>query len=288
MYKKLEDQKVDESTCSSYCEDLIYMDDKHEDFNLLCVKMATNLKELSTILSDVPLHADRCTYFIFWVYEKIKNILNENSSSHSNYYAINLLNEVLYTINKKLPLDQKCSYYFDGTLTDWKKEKYLHDYFKNIEEINKNVVNLPDKCGTYLEYLKHICDLYMKDLKSCCAYYTNSNPRYLEMCPKYFKCGKEYFPYSLISKLSCKNEKTYTNVDEAFKDLIVDHDVVMLTRMSNPTASNYSLNGSLQNLVSHLMGDRFNSAMFYSYSFLGISFLFFLLYKVIKNDVLCE
>ncbi|KMZ87936.1 variable surface protein Vir12 [Plasmodium vivax Brazil I] len=245
--------------------------------------MATNLKELKTVLEDVTSPDDRCTYFIFWAYEKIINILNGNLSSHNDYYAINLLNQVLYTINKELPLGQKCPYYVDGALNDWKKEKYLHDYFKNFKKISDNIDENPDQCGTYLDYLEHIHELYMKDLKSCCAYYTNSDPVYLEMCPKYFKCDKKYFPHSLISKLGCEKEKTNINVDEVFKDLIVDHDVVTLTRMSNPAASNY-----LKNLLSHLMGDKFNSAMFYSYSFLGISFLFFLLYKVIKNNVLCE
>ncbi|SCO66062.1 VIR protein [Plasmodium vivax] len=280
MYKKLDDQKVDKSTCSNYCEDLFYMDDKHEDFNLLCVKMETNLKELSTVLADVTSHDDRCTYFIFWAYEKIINILNGNFSSHNDYYAINLLNQVLYTINKELSLGQKCPYYVDGALNVWKKEKYLHDYFKNFENIKNDFDKKPDNCNKYLGYLKHIRDLYMKDLKSCCAYYTNSDPVYLEMCPKYFKCDKKYFPNSLISKLNCGNEETNPNVDEVFKGLFVDLDVVTLSKMSNRAASNYLLNGSMQNLVSHLMGDKFNSAMFYSYSFLGISFLFFLLYKV--------
>ncbi|KMZ94344.1 variable surface protein Vir12 [Plasmodium vivax Mauritania I] len=284
MYEKLDKEEVDKSKCSNYCEDLIYMDDKHEDFNLLCVKMETNLKKLKTVLgNDVPSHDDRCTYFIFWIYEKIKNILNNNPSNHSNYYAINLLNHVLYTINKTLSLSEKCPYYVDGALSDWEKEKYLHDYFKNFEPLEKNDGKNLDKCGTYLEYLNHIKELYMNDLKSCCAYYTNSDPGFLEMCPKYFKCDKKYFPHSLISKLGCENEKTNINVDDVFKGLIVDHDVVTLSEMSNRAASNY-----LKNLLSHLMSDRFNSAMFYSYSFLGISFLFFLLYKVIKNDVLCE
>ncbi|GAB69621.1 CYIR protein [Plasmodium cynomolgi strain B] len=134
IYKKLDDQEIDESTCSNHCEDFIFMYDKDEEFNFLCAKMATNLKHLSTVLNGVSSHADRCTYFIFWVYEKIMNILNKNSSSHSNYYAINLLNQVLYTVNKGLPLSQKCSYNFDSTLSDWKKEKYLHDYFKNFEK----------------------------------------------------------------------------------------------------------------------------------------------------------
>ncbi|KNA00965.1 variable surface protein Vir12 [Plasmodium vivax North Korean] len=282
-YKKLDNKNIDELICSSYCEDFISVDDKHEKFNLLCAKMATNLKELSTVLADVTSHDDRCTYFIFWAYEKIMSILNENSSSHNNYYAINLLNQVVNTINKELPSGEKCSYNFDGTLSDWKKEKDLHDYFKNFDTIDANVDKNPNNCNKYLGYLKHIRDLYMKDLKSCCAYYTNSDPVYLEMCPKYFKCDKKYFPNSLISKLNCGNEETNPNVDEVFKGLFVDLDVVTLSKMSNRAASNY-----LKNLLSHLMGDKFNSAMFYSYSFLGISFLFFLLYKVIKNDVLCE
>ncbi|SCO71493.1 VIR protein [Plasmodium vivax] len=279
-YEKLDNQAVEESTCSKYCEDFIFMDDKHEDFNLLCAKMATNLKKLKSVLEDVPSPDDRCTYLIFWAYEKIMNILNKNPSNRSNYYAINLLNQVLYTVNKDLSSSEKCSYNFDGALSDWEKEKYLHDYFKNFEKLDKNIGKNSSDCKTYLEYLKLISELYMKDLKSCCSRYTNSDQPYLGVCPKYFKCEKKYFPHSLISRLNCGNENTDINVDKIFNDLIVDHDVVMLTRMSNPTASNYSLNGSLQNLVSHLMGDRFNSAMFYSYSFLGISFLFFLLYKV--------
>ncbi|KMZ81783.1 variable surface protein Vir12 [Plasmodium vivax India VII] len=236
QYKKLDIQAVEESTCSNYCEDLIYMDGKEEEFNLLCAKMATNLEKLSTVLNGVTSH-DRCTYFIFWAYEKIKNILNKNLSNHSNYYAINLLNQVLYSINKKLSLSEKCPYYVDGALSDWEKEKYLHDYFKNFEVLEKNVGKNHDNCGTYLGYLNHIKELYMNDLKSCCAYYTNSKPHYIEMCPKYFKCDKKYFPHSLISKLNCGNEETNPNVDEVFKGLFVDHDVVTNRRSKSSKIS---------------------------------------------------
>ncbi|GAB69485.1 CYIR protein, partial [Plasmodium cynomolgi strain B] len=68
-------------------------------------------------------------------------------------------------------------------------------------------------------------------------------------------------------------------MDEIIKGLYVDIDVVTISRMNNRAPSNYSMKNSIPNFVTHSMGDRFNSVMFYSYSFLGISFLFFLLYK---------
>ncbi|GAB69490.1 CYIR protein [Plasmodium cynomolgi strain B] len=224
----MDEHTSDEVTCTKYCEEVISLDDTNEAVILLCAKIVKNLKELPSILKSVTSQDDLCSYLRYWSYEKIIDIFNKYPPKYNNYSVLNKLNYVLFTVNNDLKADKWCSYNFDGIFSKWEKEKELHDYFKNFEKINDNIDKKTSNCNTYLEYLKHISELYMKDLKYCCAYYTNPDPGYLEMCPKYFKCEKKYFPHSLISKLNCKNEKIDTNVDEIFKGLFVDLGVVTI------------------------------------------------------------
>ncbi|KMZ93281.1 hypothetical protein PVMG_05569 [Plasmodium vivax Mauritania I] len=63
----------------------------------------------------------------------------DNKTNSAHFHSIlNGLNEVLYQVNNSLPEGAKsCLFYLDGNFEKWEEEKYLHDYFKNYDQISK-------------------------------------------------------------------------------------------------------------------------------------------------------
>ncbi|VUZ99858.1 PIR protein [Plasmodium vivax] len=267
VYKKLDEYTPDEITCTNYCKEVISLDDKKEEVILLCAKIVKNLKELPTILTSVTSQDDLCSYLLYWSYEKIMNIFNNDPTKYNDYSVLNKLNYVLLNVNKDLEANKRCSYNFDGIFSEWEKEKDLHDYFKNFDKINECITDSTVDCKTYCNYLNHINNLYMNYIGNCCTCYTKPPSHCTKACPRYFKCNKKYFPSDLMSTFKCDNIVSTKSADQIFKNLTIDRDAIEKT------------NAHFGNIFTELMRDPFNVIMLPSFASLGISSVFFLFYK---------
>ncbi|CAI7721146.1 PIR protein [Plasmodium vivax] len=265
-YKKLDDESVDENTCTKYCEIPNPLEKNKEAFNLLLAKHATNLEKLSNILTDTS-SDDRCSYLLYWTYDKMLSIFNKSTDISQYHSIINKLNDTIIKINTDLTSDKTCPYLIGRNIDEWEKEKDMHDYFKNHQKISECITEEDGKCNKYCDYLNYINDLYMNYINVCCTCYTNPTSDCTDMCPKYFKCKKEYYPPDLITKLKCTNTNPTKSADEVFADLIIDSDVIRKTNM--PYLGTFT----------KLLSDPFNAIMLQGIASIGVFFIFFLFYK---------
>ncbi|KMZ92836.1 hypothetical protein PVMG_01422 [Plasmodium vivax Mauritania I] len=224
QYKKLDNESVDDNICAKYCEMLNPLEE-NKAVNLLLAKHATNLEKLSNILADTS-SDDRCSYLLYWTYDKMLSIFDKSTDISQYHYIINKLNDTMIKINEKLTSDESCPYLIGRNINEWEKEKDMHDYFKNYQKISECITEEDGKCNKYFDYLNYINDLYMNYINVCCTCYTNPTSDCTDMCPKYFKCKKEYYPPDLITKLKCTNTNPTKSADEVFADLIIDSDII--------------------------------------------------------------
>ncbi|KMZ98766.1 hypothetical protein PVNG_00560 [Plasmodium vivax North Korean] len=234
-YKKLDGTNIDESRCVTYCKKLISLEGSSEDVQTLCAKMITNLKTLPTNSDVGHTQKDRCSVLSHWTRYHVMNLFSKNPNSNENKSLLKELNDAIFNVNEDITeRNNRCQYYLYGNWGDWKEEKDLHDYFENYDKINENA-DKPHE-GTakkYCNYLSHINDLYKKYIKDCCMCFIRPNPVCEEKCPKYFKCKKKYYPYELISKLNCPNQKPSDSVEEIFKSVTLDHTVLITSQIES-------------------------------------------------------
>ncbi|KMZ79961.1 hypothetical protein PVIIG_04216 [Plasmodium vivax India VII] len=269
-YEKLNNESVDENTCAKYCEIPNSLKDNEKTVNLLLAKHATNLEKLSNILKDTS-SDERCSYLLYWTYDKMLSIFDKDTDITQYHYIINKLNNTMIKINEKLTSDKRCSYLIGRNIYEWEIEKDMHDYFKNHQKISECIKPKNGNCNEYCAYLNYINKLYMNYINVCCTCYTNPTSDCIDMCPNYFKCKKEYYPPDLISKFGCPNKNIKTNptksADEVFADLIIDSDVIRKTNM--PYLGTFT----------KLLSDPFNAIMLQGIASIGFTPLRSLMYK---------
>ncbi|KMZ81201.1 hypothetical protein PVIIG_02683 [Plasmodium vivax India VII] len=236
-----------------------------------CKKICKKLIKLSTILDDVNNIRDRCSYYNYWALEQLWKTSGTNfdSSPNSNeknsltYSDIVILQAVIRGINCKDNVkDKPCCFYFDGTFNEWKKEKYMHDYFKNVDHLrSKHKVGNTEN-EKYCEYVSKIASLYKDYLSECCTYFFFGY--YWDHCPNFFKCNSDLNPYKLLKELNCSDKWLTEYPESLLQSLAIDRDVILRSRIKGCRG---------------LACDPFYMTVLFGFSVLGILLLFFFFYK---------
>ncbi|KAI4839101.1 hypothetical protein MKS88_002617 [Plasmodium brasilianum] len=168
----------------------------------LCNQIARNAENLSVMIDKGGYKY--CAHYTYWIYYKIKKILESSQNSKSE----NLIKflEVKSKIYNQYRLYNCLSPIQGNTIEELNKkvdEKYLFDYFQNYDSIK--TYDICDKItfSEYKKYLNVIKKLYIehKNDKKCCAdsFWGNCD---------YFKCNTEFDPNTLLHSLNSNgNEK---------------------------------------------------------------------------------
>ncbi|KMZ86132.1 variable surface protein Vir12/16 [Plasmodium vivax Brazil I] len=179
-YAKL-NTEVSENTHDTDCDVL----GSNGTIKRLCKKFLRNIKELSNSKDNEKEHKDEHLYVIYWMLDALRRNTKPNSR-HINGTNINdIVNVGNIHYNKTYSNFLFSDYKFD--LEEAKKEKYLHDYFKNYEKILecKN-----DECAKYYKYVSYIRNIYY-ELQPIC----------FELRCDYFLYDSKYDPDDVLSKL---------------------------------------------------------------------------------------
>ncbi|SBT55707.1 PIR Superfamily Protein [Plasmodium ovale wallikeri] len=284
LYEKLNEQIVDKTMCTEYCNEFNSNDVQNESIKLLCTQMATNLKNLATIKDMGENYFNRCSYLTYWTYEQIVNLFKKNEKKNVEESITSMLNNVMLRVNNILPDHEKCIYYFNGNFEEWKEEKDLHDYFENYNSLNAIKFDENTK-EMHCKYINYIYNLYTKHIMECCTCYSNSNFSCKEKCPKYFKCNNKYFPNNLLSRFKCIDEISIENKEKFFENISVDRIVKWITVKSY---EKYKSSNKSSNIDSHDASDitynesshdPFYNSIIICFMFLGIFLFFFIFYK---------
>ncbi|CAG9480857.1 unnamed protein product [Plasmodium vivax] len=241
------------------------------EYKKFCNNICNKLIKLSTILKDKNKIGDRCSYYNYWALEELWKIPDTNSVSNTNSNVKNsftycekiILQKVIEGINRKnVVKNEPCKFYFDGTFNEWKNEKYMHDYFKNVDHLKgKTTVGNP-KNKDYCEYVSKIASLYNDYLSECCTYFFFGY--YWDHCPKFFKCNKDLNPYKLLKAFNCSDALLTKYPESLLQSLAIDRDVILRSRIKGCRG---------------LACDPFYMTVLFGFSVLGILLLFFFFYK---------
>ncbi|GAW80427.1 variable surface protein [Plasmodium gonderi] len=275
-YKKLDEEnninaceeeckKCKEDICKECKECKECIECNQENYKETCEKICHRLIKLSTILSDESSLGNRCSYFNYWTYEQLWKKYNSSSSSNSstqiNTCVLNALHKLIWSINESDNVkNNPCYFYFDGTFSDWKNEKYLHDYFKNHDHIKSNGGSNNDE-SKYCKYVTSILTLYEKYSSYCCTYFFFGH--YWDHCPNFYKCNKDYSPYKLLNKLKCHGELP-PYPEKLVQSSAIDFYVILKSQMSKFKKLTY---------------DSFYVTTSILFTVLAIFYLIFLFYK---------
>ncbi|EDL43437.1 variable surface protein Vir22/12-related [Plasmodium vivax] len=140
----------------------------------LCAKFIRNIKKLPDSKNKTKEHNVKALDLIYWILDELRKYSKSNSR---NTNVINkIVSEGNSIYNKKYSYALFYDYKFD--LEESRKEKLLHDYFKNYEQIKSCENNM---CETYYKYVSYIRDIYYEHqlfcLESKCDYFIH-NPKY--------------------------------------------------------------------------------------------------------------
>ncbi|CAI7721625.1 PIR protein [Plasmodium vivax] len=92
VYEKLNNSTNIGPYCSD-CKDVSNLENKYKGINQFCKKLARNLRnKLVDIKDNVTNEDDRCLYFIYWAYDKIREIYNGRIQ---NIHEIPLFSKIL-------------------------------------------------------------------------------------------------------------------------------------------------------------------------------------------------
>ncbi|KAI4835996.1 PIR protein [Plasmodium brasilianum] len=173
----------------------------------LCKKIARNAEDLS-LKKNKEGYNSHCLHYTYWVYYKIKKILELSHETNKPKHLVNFLKVRSriynhYSLYKCLPEIEKNT--IDG-LNEKVDEKYLFDYFEYYDNIKTYNTCIKFTFEKYKKYLNHIKELYKKDKNTneCC------DDSFWDDCDMYFKCNKEFDPNTLLSSL---NDKQNNNCD---------------------------------------------------------------------------
>ncbi|KNA01480.1 hypothetical protein PVNG_04805 [Plasmodium vivax North Korean] len=250
-----------------YCTELEKHECTHPGVTTLCTKAVKNLIHLSLMPQNEE-RDERCFSLKHWLYQEIRKIFNRKSTNVSYEPVITKLKDVVLRINNTHFSGKPCYCSFDGTLNEWKEQKYLHDYFKSFDSIESFINKDQDACIKHFGSVNYTNKLYEKYIGECCYCFKSGHCK--EWCPDYFKCEDTLNPYNLYLKLKCTEEdaKDFTIVD---KPISIDNHVITTTR------------NSLLLAYQNKLQDPFYSTVLYAFGTLGIFMIFFVFYKVVKN-----
>ncbi|SBT73054.1 PIR protein [Plasmodium ovale] len=98
--------------------------------------------------------------------------------------------------------NNNCYYqYMTNTGLDlWIEWKYLYDYIKNYDDIERKITSHVELCSTYKEYLRHIEKIYENFKNECCSNSSNKCPNPLKFNEW---CNTDYN----VPKLACEESK---------------------------------------------------------------------------------
>ncbi|SBT72803.1 PIR protein [Plasmodium ovale] len=188
----------DDNIYDVYCKDVNAFDNTYKGIKSLCAKVVRNLKQQPTVIKDLN-NDDRCSYFTYWLYDEIWKIIKNHQNHNSHIPTFTKLIDVVYKINRELNITD-CNITVDFNFSEWKKKKYLHDYFKNYNNLLRDDSCNNNKCQNYCKYVKYIKTLYEKDKEECCYFYYSLGD---DDCPEYLKCNESYNPDNILSELKC-------------------------------------------------------------------------------------
>ncbi|GAB69529.1 CYIR protein [Plasmodium cynomolgi strain B] len=135
-------------------------------------------------INDIQKLKNSCYYFQHWFFDNIaKKYYNGNHIYYNHRVAQKLFNIVstLTSVSSKI---NQCYCHFSGSPDDWKKEKYLHDYFENHKYISCSNSS-KDRCEEYIQYVTYINSLFPRKEDKCCDEGVLIEE---EFCESYFKC----------------------------------------------------------------------------------------------------
>ncbi|CAG9478295.1 unnamed protein product [Plasmodium vivax] len=229
-YNEFNNKTNEQSICVKYCDKIIHLEKKYKYVKTVCIKLATNLDNLSSKTSISANHSERCSYMNYWTYNIIMHALNNISDNDKKIDLLNIINNLLFYINDKLPKEEKCNYYINNDLDKWKEEKDLHDYFKNYSNIDKIAPDNSEKTN-YCKYITYINSLYEKYVHSCCTYFSNNT--YWNDCTAYFNCEEQYNPHNLYLKLNCQelSSEEIKKFKRVTTPVPIDYRVILLTKI---------------------------------------------------------
>ncbi|GAB64688.1 VIR-like CYIR protein [Plasmodium cynomolgi strain B] len=129
---------------------------------------------------------------MLWIFDEISRFIRSNSYNIKHLDVLKKFHDVeeliINDINRTGDEERK-------------NVKYLHDFIKNYEKIEENIISDKTNCEIYRKYLEFIKILYKKHKEECCKYWNTE-------CHKYFSCDPFYDPNNLLSVLeSCENGK---------------------------------------------------------------------------------
>ncbi|CAI7721783.1 PIR protein [Plasmodium vivax] len=178
---------------STHCNDIGSTDEGDKTF---CKKTVQNLNQLSALKDDQKLK-DSCYYFQHWFYDNIAKKYYNGNKRGNNYAVAEKLFNIVSEFTPVFSRMEPCKCYEPGSPDDWKKEKYLHDYFENHQHMNCSNSG-KDGCKKYIQYVTYINTLFPdKDYKCC----DEGELIEEEFCGPYFRCESTYNPKDLLTKL---------------------------------------------------------------------------------------
>ncbi|VUZ93891.1 PIR protein [Plasmodium vivax] len=245
---------------------------KNTKDNNFCSKVVRNLINLS--LSQQDGHDERCLYFTYWIYDTIWKHFGKGYSNKCISDVIYMLLNFVSRINRDL-VNKNCylEYHSDVSLKEWKEMKYLHDYFKGYSSFTKEKFTDAEKKRKLCDYITHANKLYKEHIQKCCVCVNKPKFSCYDKCPKYFKCDKTYYPYDLLTNLSCAKDQTSEHIDTLFEPVIFDPKYI--TDIPKPVSDVKAVEYTFEYLTS----DPFYLASSSGFVFIGMCFFFFFFYK---------
>ncbi|SBS93744.1 PIR Superfamily Protein [Plasmodium ovale curtisi] len=215
LYDKLNEKVVKDSYCQ-YCRNKKNLDKKYKGFHELCSRFARNLTRLSKILEDEHDNKERCRYFIFWIHDQIKKKLNVDWKDEPNANSVLVK---FYQVEQAIQANKEnnnCSYEFmtNTGLDLWIEAKYLYDYIKNYDDVEKKITDDNKLCPIYKEYLRYIEKVFENFRNECC---TNSSIK----CPKPLKSNEWCAHGYTLRKFSCDISKELDTDSDVYSTIPV-------------------------------------------------------------------
>ncbi|GAW84322.1 variable surface protein [Plasmodium gonderi] len=202
------DDNVKNHESNNYCNLFSTFEYKYKGIKDLCQKIAKNLKELPSLNNVGKTYRDRCSYMNYWAYNEILKKYQSNFVVIDRDLADKLF-DVVFNINKDhLSLDYRCYIPFEGDFFKWKNLKILHDYFRNVDEIESNIDSIEkDKCEEYDKYIQLIKPIYDIYAGKCCTWE--------DECP-FFLCDYKYDHHVILHKLKKRcNGTSYSRTPDS-------------------------------------------------------------------------
>ncbi|KNA02378.1 variable surface protein Vir 12 [Plasmodium vivax North Korean] len=201
-YKEFDSVDISKET-TSQCNNL---GSKEESDKTLCKKIAQNLRKLSTLQGDELKNG--CYYFQHWFYEQIAKTYYDGKNKNNKYHVGETLFDIIALFISTYPKLEPCRCYVSGKPEYWEEEKYLHDYFKNYQDI-KCSNSSKDRCEKYIQYVTYINRLFPAKEDTCC----DEGELIEDFCKPYFNCENKFSPEKLLTQLKTELQSLGTKAE---------------------------------------------------------------------------